>query len=290
VTRGSEIEWYSGLTNMQYSSNTTSLFWTPQHAIAGWLLTGMLAAIFIEKRRRYGAIFLGILGILWSPFATIGLLPIFVCLYLTNRKDWKRAITVPDVLAFLVLCGLLALFFKSGSPNHLQTFIAYSYTPYSFMKKVLVLILFIFLEFGLYSLLTYRYVKRQESKEWLTLFLACTIFLTILPLFRMGTFNDLVMRASIPALAILAVTIYKFLSSQQKDGSMLRRQQIAWMIFGIGLIGPLIELNTHLISKEIDINSWHSIANTSLDAHQEDAMNQYRGNNNARFFRDLVRE
>jgi hypothetical protein len=288
VTRGSEIEWYSGLTNMQYSSDTTSLFWTPQHAIAGWLLAGMLASIFVEKRRRYGAIFLGILGVLWTPFGTIGLLPIFVCLYLTSRDGWKQAITMPDIVAVIVMGGILALFFKSGSREPLQTFLAYDYTPYSLWRKIGVLVLFLALEFGIYALLLYRYMKTKEVREWLILFLACTVFLTVLPFLRMGTFNDLVMRASIPALALLAIMVYRFMASRQADAGLQRRQQLIWMVLGLGLVTPLIEFNTHLISKPLDINSWGSIANLSLDPHQEEAMNQYRGNDHSRFFRDLA--
>lgn len=288
ITRGSKIEWFAWPTlQVLYPSHTTSLFWTPQHTIAGWLLGCLLASIFIEKRKPYGAIFIGILGLLWSPFATLGLLPIFVCLYLTSKNGWKAAFTVPDIVAMTALCIPLLLFFQSAAHQPLHTFLTYNPTP-SLLQKLAVLLLFILIEFGIYVLLMYRYVRKKESREWLTLLAACCIFLSLLPILRLGAFNDLVMRACVPALMLIAVLVYRFLSARLNDAVLQKRQQLLWMAVGLGFVNPLIELNVHLLSKPIPAENWISLSNTSLDAERDQAMDQYRGNSQSLFFRELT--
>jgi hypothetical protein len=68
------------------------------------------------------------------------------------------------------------------------------------------LCLFWLLEFGIFAFVCLKStsVRDRDARVWL--WLACAV-LTLLPLYRFGVLNDLVMRASIPALFVLWVFV-----------------------------------------------------------------------------------
>jgi hypothetical protein len=287
MSRTTDLEWYAGPANLQYSSNTTSLFWVPQHALAAWLVGSMLAATFLEKRSRGNVFFTGALTVLWSPLVAIGLLPLYVCL-LGKRADWRELVSWQSGAAGL-LVALFGLYFLAGSHQSLGTFLSFTALHYGLIEKIALLGLFILLEFGIYALLLAPYVRRRESKEWFKLFAVCTAFLVILPVFRLGIYNDLVMRASLPALLVIAVLAYRFVATRQTNPQLHYRQQLLIICLTLGLVSPLVEFNTHLLSKRTDVNYWYSIGNPAISPQKEPTINQYLGNEKSLFYKHLAR-
>ena len=97
---GGHLEPWSG--TVQFSSNTTLLFWTPHHALSSWL--GLIVLIHTRGSKW----FLGTAGLtllfayLWSPFSALGIAIMAVIFYLHDRNfsisDIVRAIPLGLVI------------------------------------------------------------------------------------------------------------------------------------------------------------------------------------------------
>jgi len=66
-----QLEWWAGFSFGNYQGHSNHLFWAPQHALPGWLIT---AAVLhrIRTGTLDGCLFLVALAPLWSPFVTLG--------------------------------------------------------------------------------------------------------------------------------------------------------------------------------------------------------------------------
>jgi len=224
----------------QYSSNTTLIYWVPQHTIAAWLVISITADSLYEIQN---VNYLGIsvaASILWSPFGIIGATPFFLAVILVylvpgNRKHlFNRTSILLNSLA-LGLGGILSFYISSNQfkfpfgilwqlvKDRLRYFKflgAFWFVEFGFLAC---LILGIFMV-GIY--LPHRSSSRTSkshrqrwkdglesqfdiSPQQFNLFLLSLVGLTLLPLFKMGVNNDLVMRASIPSLFILWTLVIK---------------------------------------------------------------------------------
>ena len=175
----------------QISPNLFGATWVPQHALPAWLG----AALVLSERRllvQHGALLLTAV-LLWSPFAAIGLAPLF--LYALCREGLRAAWTVPNLAVAPLLLIPLLLYFSSDT-GHLPFTFAASVTT------VTSLILFMLLEFGIALLLLFLLRDRYTDKG---LLLTCGLTLIALTLVRFGAHNDMLMRASIAPICILAV-------------------------------------------------------------------------------------
>ena len=193
---GSHIESDDSLMyTAQYSSNTTALMWVPQHFIAGGLYTMLL----IQLRRQPQ--FLAVSGILlaaslfWSPFVAVGLLPLVAVLLRDNGI--RPFLLWQNLLLAGPLAGLLVAYLTSDSSEIPKGWLWHKadwadlveWLPVFYLTEFLVLVLLLWL------------LRPQVRRE--PFFLASVATLLILPLYTYGVFNDLSMRASLPALMIL---------------------------------------------------------------------------------------
>jgi len=218
----------------QYSSNTTLIYWVPQHTIAGWLLTGIVVtSIYVPQNLKCLGLSVAF-GIIWSPFVVIGIAPFLIFIFIEYMAQSKRRYLYNFEVILLSLSSLWigiinGLFIASNRYTFPVGFI----WEFIINKRVLItsLLEFWFLEFafltvGILLLIvlgrrfspceaeTYQrtsllgnwkeYLKCQFNIDptQLYVFLLAIVILTILPLFKMGYANDLVMRGSIPALFI----------------------------------------------------------------------------------------
>jgi hypothetical protein len=219
------IEHWAG--SMQYSSTITLLFWVPHHAMAGWLGT---ACYLLWRKGMVPARMLLIvtpLSALWSPLALIGLMPFAIhagVMVLARRELCLWDVIFPAVAVALVLLTLSYL----GSDPDLVGFRLYDMPPK---------IWFIFeaieiLPFLLPLLLIARRTRTADP----ALLIAGFVLLT-LPWFQVGASSDLMMRASIPALAILSTLVTERVLSDDGD---FRIWLIAALV--VGSITGLLEL------------------------------------------------
>lgn len=191
---GEHIEWW--MPYIQYSSNSTLLFWVPNHAIPAWLGTILILRHWQGPELARITPLLAAAVPLWSPLAAIGLFPFFV-FALAWRRDAKLLFSphlslpfAPIALATLVYLGMDAASVPHGWLLNLSpTLDAFAYRY----------LLFCLIEFGILALVLARLVPFDTPMR------VAILVLCLLPLFYYGPGNDLGMRASIPALIVLAL-------------------------------------------------------------------------------------
>jgi len=252
----------------QYSSNTTLIYWAPQHAIPAWLLTGMVvASIYKSQNLKYIGISLTA-SILWSPFAIIGIFPyLFALFFLYILSPQRKNLIFNPVANFFNAIaiwtgGIYLLYIASNN---------FSF-PITVMWKVIenkryffaTLLKFWFVEFGLLTFwatiylvihfLVYMTKNKKNSvslwHNWLdaldenfnikpnqfTITAMSVAVLIVLPFFKMGIFNDLVMRGSISALFIFWATISKILLDSNIQPYRQLRLDIGYFLVSVTLI------------------------------------------------------
>jgi hypothetical protein len=278
------IEWWAG--QFQYSSLTTQLFWVPNHALPGWLA----AALYFRHRQtpdlpRLLAFALPLL-ILWSPFAVLGMLP-FVLLEALQRLSHRRPLTVP----FAVIAGCLPLTYitlrlmtlklEAIQPAaHFTTRIATGNERALFEHAVL-MFEFVMLEAGL--LVMILTALRPDIRTLLGMIGAV---LALLPFVTFGPSNDIVMRASIPALVLLAIVAAQTVPGAALPGTALRQRLVLGTFLLVGAITPLYEF-----WRAIALRPWPADYSKSLAQVQSGGLPpHYVGRNNRRDLTFLLRE
>jgi hypothetical protein len=209
------LEWWAGA--WLYPSNVNLLAFAPHQALAGWLLTGLA----LDGLDRYAGRYPHALGtgvcLLWSPFAALGLAGLAALGAVgagSRRGGLRRLARDPLALAGAAIALVLALYLLSRSwPVALPD--RYYPPPGRIAAGALELVpagmpgrqfvaeyaAFVLLEFLLLAGLLWSAHRGTDRR----LLGAATGMLLALPFVRYGYFNDLAMRASIPALFVLQV-------------------------------------------------------------------------------------
>jgi hypothetical protein len=288
----------------QYSSHTTQLFWVPNQALAGWIVAGLLVYAIWQGQHKRDFLFLWALTLLWSPFITLGLLPILAADFFTGQGSWggrlKSYLTLPN-LCGLVMFALIALYYAAKVyPPHpfLGPQITHGFSLSRIegtQAKILglfVILIFCLLEFGLFALFTLRRRQGWNAKTK-AVYTAGLLWLVLLPFYRYGALNDFVMRASIPGLFLIAIYLSQDVSSPP-TGSLRRGVLMALLLLGAATAG--IEIQRHIrgileSGSLINIPELDQVAGIwDYAMRMPDALlRQYFGSPNAFFFRILTR-
>lgn len=231
--QGEHIEWWFPV--LQYSSHTTLLFWVPNHALPGWL-----GALVLWRHRDAGlavlpmALLLLLVGVS-APLPAIGLLPIALVASVQGAGltafrttvAWFKAALMPATLATLPVALLLAYFYTFGQHNEARP------PRPEFWWLIPLWVRFAFIEWA--ALATAVWLCRRQG----ALIVACSVVLLILPLFRYGPANDLVMRGGIAALALLGLAAAEVLLVQ---GVPALRRGALILVLTLGAATPLLEV------------------------------------------------
>ncbi|WP_456875277.1 hypothetical protein [Geodermatophilus sp. SYSU D00710] len=179
---------------LQYTGNITALCWVPQHAIPSWLIGILFVRAWPLRRWRGGRALVFAVGLstLWSPFAAIGGAVILAALLLrlaVQRVPLRwRSLWVEVCLGIGVLPVALFLSLTSGGQEMSTTGIG----PREY-------VVFLAVEIGLWVVLA------LFSGRYTSALVPVLLVLLVLPFLRLGEYNDLAMRASLPALMALNV-------------------------------------------------------------------------------------
>ena len=248
------IEWWTPWT---YTSPTGQLLWAPNHALALWIGT----ALYMRHRHDTQLPVLALTAIpvlvLWTPFALLGLLPLLVATLLQRHQDcWAVVRQLPALfwlsvalgsyvmLRYLLMtsassvsaAGLSAMPHASGatswSPEPLvaaaalnaDTLVQYS--------------VFVLCEFLMLAVAIWPGTPVHLRP---TLRIALLVLL-VLPLFRLGPSNDLLLRASTPSLIVLLIAVLGlFQRTAEAPLGIARRGLIACMLV-VGALTPIQEI------------------------------------------------
>ena len=278
----------------QYSSNTTLIYWVPQHTLAGWLITGIVVnSIYKPQNLKYLGLSLAF-SIIWSPFIVIGIAPFLIFIFIEYLAQSKRRYLFNFEAILLNLSSMWigiinGLFIASNRYTFPIGFIWEFITN----KRLLIasLLVFWFLEFTLLTIVILlfmalgrrfsreakpiqqlsvkrnwrEYLKEQfniETKQFYV-FLMAIVILTILLLFKMGYANDLVMRGSIPALFIF----WAFVGKIVLDSSVAIKAKMRFLYFLlialiiIGFFPGISEISRSINNYHIGAPKKSSIAN-----------------------------
>jgi len=192
-----DVGWWAGL--FQYSSTVTLAYWAPNHAIGGWLVAALLL-LWEQRRIGIGGLAIGVaLAMSWSPFALIGALP-FLCQAGLSALRARRVTRREVACAAAVAATLLPLVAYLGADSLVL--------PHGFrtLTTTFVTIYIVFVGFELLPFVVLNHYVRTEGGFTRGTYRLAVVMLFLLPFYRLGPANEFVMRASVPALAIVAIT------------------------------------------------------------------------------------
>lgn len=256
---GEHTEWWASF--VQYSSSSTLLFWVPNHALPAWL--GLLLALHHWRKPELArmAPMLAAAVPLWSPFAALGLLPFFIA-GLNWRRDHTTLLSLRSSWPFIVLALLVTAYLTMDTQDIVKGWVVTEFRDRS--EFWLRYTTFCMLEFGIAALLLISLGTFE-----LRLAIAMVV-LSALPLYRIGIGNDLAMRASIPALTVLALaTVQPMLAAS----SPALPRALLGCVLAVGALGALQEPMRALLTPRWAATG-QTLAQVSL---QENAPFDYKG-------------
>ena len=231
----------------QYSSNITQIFWAPPHAIAGWAFAGLY--LLWQRGLVRAAVLLCVLPYLayWSPFAVIGAAP-FV-LYAAASDVIGRRIGRADIVAGLLAAptALLVLAYLAQGDGGVEHGFLID-APYFWN------LYFAFIEIEVAPYIILIVAMRPAIIKDPT-FLLVVISLLLIPFYKLGMSNDFAMRASIPALALLAATFAVTLTETIATGDRLLWSRLATLTLIIGSVTGAMEVRRALIRSPSPISN-----------------------------------
>lgn len=250
---GAFIDWWIKPPPLvSYWSNTTNLFWNPNHSLPAWISIALFYRHWRHPRFLSIAPLLVAVLPLWSPFALIGMAPF---LLMQTVRWWQKrprhSLDIKLIAACLgvfgVLFATLAIPFSTIHYGMTLTSAPGGWVFHNNFGHVVTYLenytLFVIFEFAIIAMLVARAVDR-----WL--FVTAVLTLLILPLVTFGPGNDLAMRGSIPSLGILCIAAVNAFAHPEPSTGPYRRWLLG-AILAIGAVTPYYEF-----SRAIDRKPW----------------------------------
>ena len=272
---------------LQYSSNYVMLRWVFPQVIAIWITL----LFFIENKEKIQYyLTLMMPSMLFGTLSFIGIIPIAIgyALYelVCERKFaiwFRKVFSIENMITLFTLGSILILYFYGNILSEKPKSVSFQSMPYENHKEIY--FVFVIIMVLLYSLCIWIDNKRNA------LFYLAVLSLLGLPLFKMGMWNDLVMRCSIPSLFILMYLILKFLNKymclnifKDTNTSVIIKVLpiLACVILLIGSYYPLLELKSSMETKvccakveETNFGSMEQFANRNLHNIPDDVKYNY---------------
>lgn len=276
ILHGNHVEWWAGL--FQFSSITTTLFWVPQYAIQGWLLTALILHNIKNHNSSQNLLFLWALCSFGTPFIFIAIFPLIIAGVFSTKA--KKLFSFQNFVVSPVIIFAVFAYFTSKAFKDPVNAISNSIDSYYF---IIIYFIFIIAEFGLYALIINKYFK--NSIIWNT----NLILMLLMPFIKIGAGNDFVMRGSVCYLFILFIYLARALFNETKKIELKRFQKILLLIiFLIGTFTPLLEIKrslTNYSAKVPVLNEQLSV----MDLYKYRNNSQYLGNKEAFFWKYLAK-
>jgi hypothetical protein len=281
----SHIEWdyFHGM-RVQYSSHMVGLMYVPQHFLAAGLYTLLLVELRGNGR------FLQVSGVVlaaslfWSPFVALGLLPLVLVLLVENGL--KRFLSWQNLLLALPLAGLILVYLLSGSANFPQGWL---WQQYSASQLLMWIPVFLLNQFLLLAALLYAMqpALRREAFFWVAI-----ASLLLLPWYQYGYFNDLAMRASLPAIFLLSYYSAQLCGQQATKFAGQHRGLVAalFIVLCTGAITPVFEVARVLNFDDGQRRHYEELDYTTLSTVHRFFRGQYRARNMPDWYRSLLRD
>ncbi len=240
-----QLEQYAN--GLQFSSIMTQLMWVPQHAIAGWLAVSMLYRSDRTVRVDHTTSLTTAVLWYWSPFVAIGYILIIAPYILRNLHRMWSMHTVWSV----VLTIIVVWFYQSAVTSGRGQWDFYLTSGPDILGNVGLLTASLIIDIMIPCILAalmWHALHREERR----MLLWSVFVLVTVSMIRYGKGPDFVMRASIPALTILFMTLvthWRTLFSQGRHTAIL-----ASAVLILGICTPLTEIATTFITHAPTVN------------------------------------
>ncbi|MGX7690032.1 hypothetical protein ACWA1C_22885 [Flectobacillus roseus] len=184
-----------------WSPMIASLQWVPQHLIPAGVTT--LLILNSENNKNYKLEILVLLcNIIWSPLICIGLLPVVIARYFDKIINPQFYKLIPYFVLMIVPFIPSVLYLISNRAIELSDTNGFIWTKSKFWIEGYVA--FWFFNMAVWFFLIKKSLKSSRQKQYL--FCALGAF-SLLPLYRVGMFNDLLLRGIIPSTFVLGVYV-----------------------------------------------------------------------------------
>jgi hypothetical protein len=242
-----------------YPSNTTALFWAPNHALPAWLGIALIYRCQDDARFLKIAAWVGALTLLWSPLVSIGLLPFFVALAWRHWRagSWRPLLSLANLLAATPVALPVALYLTASA----GTIGPAAGAHYEWLYRLRIYGLFVLLEFLILAMALLRAHRAGIHKLF---FPVAVIVLLLLPLFSFGPFNDLAARASAPALLII---MFAAADGWARPLRLWGKGALVSLLLLIGAMAPLSEIARAMLWQPWQLNLQRSLYEASDGGH-----------------------
>ncbi len=236
----SHLEWWAS--SYQFSSNSTLLFWVPNHALPGWIAGAWLLRQWGSATSIRWSAWICAITVLWSPMVAVGLA---VMILINALFFWKLepafklsvAVGLPNLcgLVFGIVCslyisadaGTIAQGFRLPVPP--QKLLGNDWTH---------AVIFGALEAGLLTI-------AAMSKRSIEPLLACTAMFMLCLSYTFGLGNDWAMRGSVVPLCVLCLVITHQLlgpdAAFRRGGVGRLRVLVLVALLSVGFVTPAHE-------------------------------------------------
>jgi hypothetical protein len=238
------LEWWAG--SYQYSSMTTQLFWVPNHALASWLVIGLMGRNMRSSPVDAMLPMLLAAAALWSPLSAVGLLPFALWrAYGSAVRERRFELFHPRVwLPALLVGGVTVSYLILDSDRIAKGMTVGNGGAADLSLGLLRQAQFFLLEAGFIG---FAILAIHRSSEVVIALVA----LALLPLAHLGPGNDIVMRASIPSLAVLAIGACLALTREWPGEKVRRNKILLGCLLAIGAVTPIQEF-----ARDVVLPSW----------------------------------
>lgn len=245
--------------------------WAPQHTIPACLGICLIINNYLHKESLLIESVLVLMStIFWSPFATIGLFPFVLVLFLKNIKILFHKSHFSELLQTAFLCvgflPILSYLTSTQGVNADNTGVIWNAGEADWWVYYL---FYFIIHFGIWAILAFSYKSKFQE-----LFMIAFGTLCLLAFCKIGMMNDLNIRASVPSLVILSITI-GYIAIHYF--SFKKPQHWAWMLFFfINSAIPILKiLKGFLPSKpETTIENHFNTGSFTMLQHQEKTYNK----------------
>jgi hypothetical protein len=234
-------EWWA--TQYAYEGHATLFLWVPQHALAG--LLGVAVMLPQDDQgpctQAFGLLAAAVL--FWSPFAALGLLPF---LLIGVARAGPAVLFDPgNILGSLMIAVPLLAYLLAGSGA-----IPHGFIRIDDWRSTASLATFLMLEVGLYLIALRLYGWHHLRYPGVIVSI-----LLLLPLYRVGMYNDFTMRTCIPAIALVGIA-----ASAAASDARDRACMPLMILMVVGTIGSVLEIigraqDGHVSVRDVSLRS-----------------------------------
>ncbi|MCQ2516027.1 MAG: hypothetical protein MJ094_04110 [Saccharofermentans sp.] len=191
----------------------------------------LIMSLFLNSRNNRSVGFWGALCFCYSPWATVGMVPLAICKLYEDKsgRNFKSILTIGNIVMPIVTLAVFGLYYTANSgATDVKGFI-WNFFPNQVGSMIGCYLLYVLVEFGLWSLLIFK-DQKNNPMFWVAL-----IVLLVMPIYKITKANDFLMRGSLaPIFVITTYVLQKVdtaVSALKKNGNDTK---------AVGVIGMLI--------------------------------------------------